>query len=36
MVGENEDDVIGIAYLKDLVTISQEHPERESVEPVER
>jgi CBS domain containing-hemolysin-like protein len=34
VVGENEDDVIGIAYLKDLVTISQEHPERESAEPV--
>ena len=31
MVGENQDDVIGIAYLKDLVTISQEHPEQESV-----
>ena len=28
VVGENEDDVIGIAYLKDLVTISQEHPEQ--------
>ncbi len=34
VVGENEDDIIGIAYLKDLVTISQEHPERELVEPV--
>ena len=34
VVGENEDDVIGIAYLKDLVTASQEHPERESVEKV--
>ena len=31
VVGENQDDVIGIAYLKDLVTISQEHPEQESV-----
>ena len=30
MVGENEDDVIGIAYLKDLVAWSQEHPEPES------
>ena len=36
VVGENEDDVIGIAYLKDLVRPSQEHPERESVEPVDR
>ncbi|HUY46993.1 MAG TPA: hemolysin family protein [Streptosporangiaceae bacterium] len=35
VVGENEDDVIGIAYLKDLVTRSQEHPERESIEKVE-
>jgi CBS domain containing-hemolysin-like protein len=34
VVGENQDDVIGIAYLKDLVTISQEHPEQESVEAV--
>jgi CBS domain containing-hemolysin-like protein len=34
VVGENEDDVIGIAYLKDLVTASQEHPGRESVEKV--
>jgi CBS domain containing-hemolysin-like protein len=31
VVGENQDDVIGIAYLKDLVTSSQEHPEQESV-----
>jgi len=31
VVGENEDDVIGIAYLKDLVTASQEHPGQESV-----
>ena len=31
VVGENQDDVIGIAYLKDLVTISQEHPEQDSV-----
>ena len=35
VVGENEDDVIGIAYLKDLVARSQEHPEGESVEKVE-
>jgi CBS domain containing-hemolysin-like protein len=34
VVGENEDDVIGIAYLKDLVTSGQEHPGRESVEKV--
>src|SRR6266581_1250771 len=34
VVGENEDDVIGIAYLKDLVTSIQEHPERESVDKV--
>ncbi len=34
VVGENEDDVIGIAYLKDLVHRSQEHPELESVEKV--
>jgi CBS domain containing-hemolysin-like protein len=34
VVGENEDDVIGIAYLKDLVTASQEHPGQESVEKV--
>lgn len=38
VVGENEDDVIGIAYLKDLVTRSQEHPggEAEKVESVMR
>ncbi len=35
VVGENEDDVIGIAYLKDLVTRSQEEPDRESVDRVE-
>lgn len=34
VVGENEDDVIGLAYLKDLVHRSQEHPELESVEKV--
>jgi CBS domain containing-hemolysin-like protein len=34
VVGENEDDVIGIAYLKDLVHRSQDHPELESVEKV--
>jgi CBS domain containing-hemolysin-like protein len=35
VVGENEDDVVGIAYLKDIVTRSYEHREGESVEKVE-
>jgi CBS domain containing-hemolysin-like protein len=35
VVGENLDDVVGIAYLKDLVTRSQEHREGESVETVD-
>jgi CBS domain containing-hemolysin-like protein len=35
VVGENEDDVIGIAYLKDLVARSREHPETESIERVD-
>jgi CBS domain containing-hemolysin-like protein len=35
VVGENEDDVVGIAYLKDLVARSREQPEAESVEKVE-
>ena len=35
VVGENLDDVIGIAYLKDIVTRSHEHREGESVERVE-
>ena len=35
VVGENNDDVIGIAYLKDLVARSREHPEAETVEKVE-
>jgi magnesium and cobalt exporter, CNNM family len=35
VVGENEDDVIGIAYLKDLVAHSRERPEGEAVEKVE-
>src|SRR6266704_2674488 len=35
VVGENKDDVIGIAYLKDLVARSREHPEAETVEKVE-
>ncbi len=34
VVGENLDDVTGIAYLKDLVTRTHEHPEGESVEAV--
>jgi CBS domain containing-hemolysin-like protein len=34
VVGENLDDVTGIAYLKDLVTRSHEHPEGASVEAV--
>ncbi|WP_067831298.1 hemolysin family protein [Actinomadura kijaniata] len=35
VVGENEDDVIGIAYLKDVVRRVHEHREGESVETVE-
>jgi CBS domain containing-hemolysin-like protein len=35
VLGENEDDVVGIAYLKDLVARSREHPEAETVESVE-
>ncbi|MFD0853251.1 hemolysin family protein, partial [Actinomadura adrarensis] len=35
VVGENEDDVVGIAYLKDVVRRSDEHREGESVETVE-
>jgi len=35
VVGENEDDVIGIAYLKDIVARSHEHHDTESVEKVE-
>jgi CBS domain containing-hemolysin-like protein len=35
VVGENEDDVVGIAYLKDLVARSREEPEAESVQKVE-
>jgi CBS domain containing-hemolysin-like protein len=35
VVGENLDDVVGIAYLKDLVTRSHEHREGESVEKVD-
>jgi len=35
VIGENLDDVIGIAYLKDIMTRIHEHPEGESVETVE-
>ncbi|MGI5168418.1 hemolysin family protein [Spirillospora sp. CA-253888] len=35
VVGENEDDVVGIAYLKDIVRRSQEHRAGETVEKVE-
>ena len=35
VIGENLDDVVGIAYLKDIMTRIYEHPEGESVEAVE-
>jgi CBS domain containing-hemolysin-like protein len=35
VVGENEDDVVGIAYLKDIVTRSYERRESESAETVD-
>src|SRR5262249_56566228 len=35
VVGENEDDVVGIAYLKDIVRRSHEYRDGESVEKVE-
>jgi CBS domain containing-hemolysin-like protein len=35
VIGENLDDVVGIAYLKDIMTRIHEHPEGESVEAVE-
>ncbi len=35
VIGENLDDVIGIAYLKDIMTRIHEHPEGESSETVE-
>ncbi|HKB30318.1 MAG TPA: hemolysin family protein [Streptosporangiaceae bacterium] len=35
VVGENEDDVIGIAYLKDIVARSHEYREGESVERID-
>jgi CBS domain containing-hemolysin-like protein len=34
VVGENEDDVVGIAYLKDIVKWSHEHPGAEATEKV--
>jgi CBS domain containing-hemolysin-like protein len=34
VVGENEDDVVGIAYLKDVVAWSHEHPGAEATEKV--
>ncbi len=35
VIGQNEDDIVGIAYLKDIVTRSYEHREGESVEKVD-
>jgi CBS domain containing-hemolysin-like protein len=35
VIGENLDDVVGIAYLKDVMTRIHEHPEGEKVETVE-
>jgi CBS domain containing-hemolysin-like protein len=35
VIGENLDDVVGIAYLKDVMTRIHEHPEGESVETVD-
>jgi CBS domain containing-hemolysin-like protein len=35
VIGANLDDVVGIAYLKDIMTRIHEHPEGESVESVE-
>jgi len=35
VIGENLDDVVGIAYLKDVMTRIHEHPEGETVETVE-
>jgi magnesium and cobalt exporter, CNNM family len=34
VVGENEDDVVGIAYLKDIVKWSHEHPGAEAAEKI--
>ena len=36
VVGENQDDVVGIAYLKDIVAWSHEHPGAEATEKVPR
>ena len=36
VTGESTDDVVGIAYLKDVVAWIQEHPETEEVERVEK
>jgi CBS domain containing-hemolysin-like protein len=35
VIGENLDDVVGMAYLKDIMTRIHEHPEGETVETVE-
>ena len=35
VIGENLDDIVGIAYLKDVMTRIHEHPEGEKVETVE-
>jgi CBS domain containing-hemolysin-like protein len=35
VIGENLDDIVGVAYLKDVMTRIHEHPEGESVETVE-
>ena len=35
VIGENEDDVVGVAYLKDIVARSHEHPDCEQSEKVE-
>jgi CBS domain containing-hemolysin-like protein len=35
VIGENLDDVVGIAYLKDIMTRIHEHPEGETVETVD-
>jgi CBS domain containing-hemolysin-like protein len=35
VAGENEDDVVGVAYLKDIVAREHEYPDAESVEKVE-
>jgi len=35
VIGQNLDDIVGIAYLKDIVTRVHEHPDAESVETVD-